>query len=180
MSECPISRACTVPTMYSQSSQTCTFYLRGACKHGNQCRYSHSAPDTAVKSKSFGGSARSTCSFFMQGRCRNGSACGFLHPQIASDASPEKTPISSVHRSPFTMKTSTCSPAQDTAKVSDSRSGLRQDVAHAVERPVFGPCKFFVQGRCTKGETCPFPHIASSQSKPTHVDFVIAKPEVRS
>jgi Zinc finger domain/RNA-binding, Nab2-type zinc finger len=36
---------------------------------------------------------------------------------------------------------------------------------------VFGSCKFFTQGRCTKGTACPFPHVVAPSAIEYHKNY---------
>ncbi|GHP07278.1 hypothetical protein PPROV_000601900 [Pycnococcus provasolii] len=47
----------------------CRFWLKGNCRSGDACRFSHAAPQ----------SPKPACHFWLRGDCRNGDACRFSH-----------------------------------------------------------------------------------------------------
>mmetsp|Transcript_12324 Transcript_12324/g.39678 ORF Transcript_12324/g.39678 Transcript_12324/m.39678 type:complete len:350 (+) Transcript_12324:574-1623(+) len=55
----------------------CSFFARGACRNGDQCRFSHAAPAAAGTPPSPAKQA-APCSFFARGACANAN-CRFSH-----------------------------------------------------------------------------------------------------
>ena len=54
-----------------QEVQHCRFFLRGTCRYGSDCRFSH---DIDISRR-----APQACRYYRQGRCRNGNDCRFSH-----------------------------------------------------------------------------------------------------
>ncbi|KAI0691467.1 hypothetical protein C8T65DRAFT_816901 [Cerioporus squamosus] len=154
----------------------CQFYLQGACRFGDGCHYLHPrtprtpivprppsasvlqplAPAfTPVESVFLRGSAGAfgSCKFYAQGKCSKGSACPFPHP------APKQSPNSPFRRSQrVNLSTTDC----DRTKFSDTSSASS-----------YGACKFYLQGRCTKGDTCSFWHPPVKPSTPAVSNSVI-------
>ncbi|PSN65914.1 hypothetical protein BS50DRAFT_401045 [Corynespora cassiicola Philippines] len=74
------------------------------------------------------------CHFYQQGRCRNGETCIFQHPSTAAQT-PAAKPTLSVN-----------------ARVFDPIT------VHTQNAPNRGPCRFFLQGACTRGNLCTWEH----------------------
>lgn len=51
------------------SSKVCSFYLKGTCTKGSNCRFSHAGSATAPKK----------CTYFLKGKCSKGDECKFSH-----------------------------------------------------------------------------------------------------
>ncbi|KAI0352374.1 hypothetical protein OH77DRAFT_1460501 [Trametes cingulata] len=142
----------------------CIYYAQGRCAKGDQCRFSHArtrATGTSTPGK-LGGAAvaqpkpATTCEFYQRGLCRFGEACKNDHrvPIVNPSLPPSSSSLS--------VKAPTFVPSQPIT------GALSSERAHATApSSPFGPCKFFVQGRCNKGDTCPFPHVKdASASEP--------------
>ncbi|KAL1500430.1 hypothetical protein AB1Y20_013087 [Prymnesium parvum] len=70
----------------------CSFFARGACRHGEACRFSHELPDAPppppADPPASAPAPPPPCSFFARGACRNGAAARFSHspPAAAAEA----------------------------------------------------------------------------------------------
>ncbi|GBE86216.1 hypothetical protein SCP_0900950 [Sparassis crispa] len=151
-------------TFSTNANRLCVHFVRGDCRFGDRCRDRHVVPDSpAAELKSpiliSPVSSKVTptdkyiddaaiCLYFRQGSCRFGDQCRLLHtPEALKTAS--LLSISSTGLQPSNEQSWSASKA---GKVS-----------------VFGPCKFFVQGRCTQGAACLFPHVAPVQPAPVEI-----------
>ena len=71
----------------------CTFFAQGRCRHGTECRFSHTivAPQGVCDEPP---AVLPPCSFFAHGACRNGDRCRFSHsnPQPTRPAGPPARP----------------------------------------------------------------------------------------
>ncbi|GMI34698.1 hypothetical protein TrCOL_g11707 [Triparma columacea] len=56
-------------------ARPCSFFLRGNCTAGANCKFSHSVPNRPPAPPA------KICSFFLQGKCKRGNACQFSHGQ---------------------------------------------------------------------------------------------------
>jgi len=74
-------------TPTSPARPPCSFFARGACRDGDNCRFSHDAPAVVVS----GGGPPSLCSFFARGTCREGDNCRFSHALPAVTGGPPPT-----------------------------------------------------------------------------------------
>ena len=65
----------------------CWFFLRGDCKHGESCKFSHVAPVAAatVSSNLQNTVARQPCRFFLGGTCKYGQSCSFAHVVVGGE-----------------------------------------------------------------------------------------------
>ena len=155
----------------------CSFYMRNACTRGDQCRFSHSIPQNSpfTQERTY----RTPCSFYLLGNCKNGVQCRFLHPKSVSQVSSvnwrdRSLPGTSVI--PENVSPARAEPLWRTPD--DSVNGPRRDVAPCSKLPVFGPCRYYIRGRCTKGDTCPYPHPRSSEDAPLVPPPTLARPPV--
>ncbi|CAE7381353.1 prp22 [Symbiodinium natans] len=144
----------TRPTSAAQhKTQMCSFFLKGHCQNGENCRFAHGQRelDASNGSRSVAPSAarapsqtRPTsaaqhktqmCSFFLKGHCQNGENCRFAHGQHELDASNgARTVAPSAARAP--SQTRPTSAAQHKTQM----------------------CSFFLKGHCHNGENCRFAH----------------------
>lgn len=118
----------------------CKYFLQNKCTYGSACLYSHS-------SACYPRYPKIICEYYQRGCCRFGSQCARLHPVAEKDILQDK----STNRNDFYENGPPKQPSSTKSKTSP-----------------FGPCKFFAQGNCTNGDTCPFPHVASITA--THVN----------
>ena len=136
----------------------CSFYMRNACTRGDQCQFSHSIPQNSPFTQQR--ISRTPCSFYLLGNCKNGAQCRFLHPNSVNQ-------VSSVNWRDRSLLETSAVPEHVSAVGAvplwrgpdDPVNGPRRDVAPRSKPPVFGPCRYYIQGRCTKGDTCPYPHL---------------------
>lgn len=143
----------------------CSYYLRGTCTRGTLCTFSHTGSPASTLPKSPTSTfVKAPCKFFQQGRCKNGLQCPFGHPSPDRDNKSNTTSVTS--RPPRGI-------SPDAHRSSDSpswRSGSQTPmVSSIVVMP--SPCKYFLEGRCTKGDKCNFPHIGSPsprKARPTN------------
>jgi hypothetical protein len=68
------SQVCT-PAAPHLAPRPCSFFLRGNCTAGANCKFSHSVPNRPPAPPA------KICSFFLQGKCKRGNACQFSHGQ---------------------------------------------------------------------------------------------------
>lgn len=163
--------------MSATTTPPCAFYLRNACTRGEQCRFSHSiSPSSPVAHPR---TARIPCNFYLLGNCKNGAQCHFSHQSSTQALSAnwrEKTPLNTLSPS----KSDTSGLETKSWRALDSPvNGLRREVAQSGKPPAFGPCRYYTQGRCVKGDTCPFSHTQAKGDAPLVTsDFVLAKSRV--
>ena len=134
----------------------CSYYLRGTCTRGETCQFPHirsvdplNSPDRPTAFP------KAPCKFFLSGHCRNGDQCEFKHPTTnqSNDLGSQRA------------RTSTSRVYYPGSRVDVSRSPDDASWRSGVRGPanmvplVFGRCKFFAKGLCTKGTACPFSHL---------------------
>ena len=122
-------------SMTSGHQPQCVYHMKGRCVRGTTCKFSH-APDTPRDSPSVHGAI---CEFYKRGCCRFGDQCRLYHPPLASQAIPAPHPPLQVTSPPASNHFNSHSPTLP------SLTSM--------------PCKFYDQGRCTKGTACSFSHI---------------------
>lgn len=164
-------------TMSAPTAPLCAFYLRNACTRGEQCRFSHNISSSSPVAQTR--TARIPCNFYLLGKCRNGAQCHFSHQwstQALSANWREKTPLDTLPA----PKPDTSGLETKSWRALDSPvNGPRREVAQSGKPPAFGPCRYYLQGRCVKGDTCPFPHTRTNGDTPMVTsDFVLAKSRV--
>lgn len=161
---------------HGPSLSVCTFYLRNACVHGDECRFYHpSAVTQTTRSRPSelggGGDPQAACPHFAQGACRFGDRCRLSHSRL----SPRPRAFVSNEPASSVVSTQACAFfARGACRFGDAcRLGHSAAVPakSAVSHPkkengsdskgisAFGSCKFFIQGICRKGALCPFPHV---------------------
>ncbi|KAH9022020.1 hypothetical protein EDB85DRAFT_394082 [Lactarius pseudohatsudake] len=103
------------------------------------------------------------CKFWLQGKCTFGDKCKNSHAAIGPDASRSATaaitvpiPATQAGTCPYFSK-GTCR-FGDQCRLSHRLAPETQTLPPGAAPKPFGPCKFFVQGRCSR-EDCPFDHI---------------------
>jgi hypothetical protein len=134
----------------------CTYYLRDSCTQGTNCRFTH-----PVNPLSTTPLPRKVCAHFLRGACQFGSACRQSHETRdevcgSRDVASQPTQDSSRKVSP------TSSPTQT---ISDDPPSM-QSLLHQT-KSVLGVCRYFAQGRCTKGTRCTFSHDQQNTLQPT-------------
>ncbi|KAH9053122.1 hypothetical protein EDB87DRAFT_1835481 [Lactarius vividus] len=102
------------------------------------------------------------CKFWLQGKCTFGNKCKNSHAAIGPDALRSATAAITV---PIPASSGTCPYFSkgtcrfgDQCRLSHRLAPETQTLPPGTAPKPFGPCKFFVQGRCSK-EDCPFDHI---------------------
>ncbi|CDO73302.1 hypothetical protein BN946_scf185008.g64 [Trametes cinnabarina] len=169
------------------TSSTCVYYSQGRCAKGDQCRFFHppvaQRTSTPPPTSDYGGhhpvvssskpqvTTVPFCEFHKRGLCRFGEQCKFNH-------SPSRPTVTGVHppdQADIPVKTqgstrweSRLSPSASPYLPSAQR---RAPVTSNLAISPFGPCEFFLQNRCTKGNGCPFPHTIVSHA--TGVDLAV-------
>ncbi|PSR72831.1 hypothetical protein PHLCEN_2v11328 [Hermanssonia centrifuga] len=135
----------------SGSPPLCVFYLQNACSRGDQCRYSHGPPQSEDH-KTASPSPSVLCQFFSEGSCRFGGQCRFYHPA--------DSPNDNVAEVTSWRKPNTSTNNRTGRLLNIGSKNTNPIVSPVMKRSAFGPCKFFSQGRCMKGEACSFTHSA--------------------
>lgn len=121
-------------TQETPIAPVCRYFLQNRCARGSTCFYSHQTEHASPRSEN---PLNSVCVHYQRGSCRYGSQCTQLHTMAEGQTFQRL--------------------------VSDTSELYQKDPDTTVPTTPFAfrPCKFFGQGSCVKGETCPFPHIAS-------------------
>lgn len=134
-------------------TKLCTFYLRGQCDRGEACKFAHGVDAMAPIPNLY---KTRLCNSFVKklGRCPDGDSCQFAH--------------SREELRPVTMTPSClCSPQLQAFdhKAAPVQQGTRggdgeEKTVRALKSPLLKVdlCRFYVQGRCLRGENCTFAH----------------------
>ena len=78
---CKFQHSKARPSSSTAPPTTCSFYLRGNCKAGASCKFSHVIAATpATPSR--------VCSFFLKGTCTRGNSCQFSHDSVVPPPAP--------------------------------------------------------------------------------------------
>ena len=72
---------------FASTTTLCTFFIKGKCTKGMDCRFSHASIATAP-------SVSVPCSFFLAGKCTKGSGCRFAHEPLDSEPLASGSPAS--------------------------------------------------------------------------------------
>ncbi len=156
----------------SSARQPCRYFQQGHCNRGTACKFSHSprkqgedpprsrpvlAPHPSagyvqvqIVSAQATATAPPACQYYLQGSCQFGDGCHYLHPR-RNPRAPIITPSSPSGLRPLAP---TFTPAIEKGFSSGSTGP-----------GAFGSCKFYAQGKCSKGGACPFPHLAPTVRK---------------
>jgi len=119
----------------SQGSKAreCTYFFQGNCRYGDKCffRHTHVENNRSLSTKN----NPEPCLYHLQGRCTKGESCTFSHPSVSR---------------PFH---------------SDSQYGRNRFVTSNANSPVAfdapsEPCQLYPEGKCGRGDWCPFVHEA--------------------
>lgn len=128
------------------TSKPCLYYPRGACKEGSACRFSHVDGRTLQRTSTPSSTQPRTttpgvCSFWQQRRCTKGDACAYSHSDTTQDRTSWRTSAS--------ITASVIEPPNPpTARNSAWAAGWSPKL----------PCKYWQEGRCSKGDACTFGH----------------------
>jgi hypothetical protein len=169
-----------------KETSVCRDFLRGTCKFGESCKFSHQGGDAAtanLSTKVCHQFKRGTCRFgseclyahaekeavvckaFRAGRCIHGALCKFLHSSgglVGSSAQSAKTMDIMAKTSEqicFAFKNGTCTFGQNCkfAHVDSSELAL-------LKKDKKRRCFPFQKGQCRRGDLCKFQHILGSAS----------------
>jgi len=112
----------------------CKFFEEGTCDKGGYCSFAHGAHEIGVPVVCEAVVKRSVCRFFLQGNCDKGSNCAFAH---------------GVH------EVGTLIPKIPGVDVPTIGHGGGSNPQPTSKRTI---CQFWLQGMCTKGDSCGFAH----------------------
>ncbi|KAH9852190.1 hypothetical protein C2E23DRAFT_731379 [Lenzites betulinus] len=143
----------------------CTYYAQGRCAKGENCRFAHIArisSKTATVPMAIPPKP-SICEFYERGICRFGDGCKLGHPNPAATLPGVAPPSTLSPAAPAFIPSAPVTKSSIAHVSSPTYSSRTSNVGGGA----FGPCKFFVQGRCNKGIACPFPHVADVH-EPVH------------
>lgn len=168
-------------------SNLCTFYLGKGCKDGSNCPFVHDEEERQrlETKRMLKQTPTQNCTWFLGTGCKNGSNCQFVHDEE------ERQRLSKTSRPPRSISPLSDTPQRFCAEVAskkrivckfyiegrcksvdcpfihddNERRAYQQAQSKAVEpKRTSKSCKFFQQGKCTKGNTCPFYHNDISDS----------------
>eukprot|EP01051_Picozoa_sp_SAG22_P003071 SAG22_NODE_144_length_17700_cov_21.959207_17_plen_426_part_01 len=63
------------------SRPPCRFFLKGKCRDGDNCRFSHATSSKTAGLQAAAAGGAKMCTFFLKGKCRAGENCRFSHGQ---------------------------------------------------------------------------------------------------
>ena len=169
-SQHPFAKDAPRRTAIVAQTPVCKFHAQGICRYGDGCQFLHPHPSGslspfAVPFKSQVTAAKPApaifgpCKFYLQGRCGKGDACPFPHPATQRSSHTDG-------HSPRTPRPSKYIWVSDITQLTQSLSSI--DPTHGkTTGSVLLPsaCKFFKEGNCTKGDTCPFTHASEQQTE---------------
>lgn len=134
-------------TQKTPLAPVCIYFLQKKCTRGSACLYSHQNELTSARATNL---LNSVCVHYQRGSCRFGDRCAQLHNVVDGNTFPK----------PLTDTSDLCQKDPQTIVPASF---------------TFGPCKFFSQGNCANGTTCPFLHIKSDKNTAAHLN-PFAKP----
>lgn len=131
---------------------------------------------------------RTLCKFWQEGRCEKGELCTWAHGIEEVGTMPgvrqPEAELLNDFKSPDTLRRTICkfwlqnrcskAPGQCTFAHGDQEIGTHAPLDEAVSLPVGSPilalapapqCKFFAEGICKKGSSCPFAHVSAGPLK---------------
>jgi len=136
----------------------CSFFAKGFCSRGTECRFEHDAVLTwpppalpgvdSVATYTTGARRRAmVCKFYAQGRCTKGAECPFEHiePTVAMD----EVALGFQH---MNLMGGGLGP-----RLAEGLQVALPIVAYAADSRSTVPCRFFQHGQCNN-EACPYLH----------------------
>ncbi|TFK94195.1 hypothetical protein K466DRAFT_536709 [Polyporus arcularius HHB13444] len=126
----------------SSARQPCRYFQQGHCNRGTACKFSHSPRKQGEDPPRTTATAPPACQYYLQGSCQFGDGCHYLHPR--------------------------CDPRAPIITPPPASGCDRTFPADTSPSPSYGACKYFLQGRCTKGHTCSFWHPKPSSPVVSH------------
>eukprot|EP00931_Biecheleriopsis_adriatica_P063006 TRINITY_DN38093_c0_g1_i1.p1 TRINITY_DN38093_c0_g1~~TRINITY_DN38093_c0_g1_i1.p1 ORF type:complete len:461 (+),score=80.77 TRINITY_DN38093_c0_g1_i1:79-1461(+) len=162
--------------MSSTSDKTliCKFWLSGSCRR-SQCRYAHSEAEKAAACKAL------PCQFHASGYCRLGSECLYRHSGPTPDDTEAacedlKTVSSAASETGYLPEVESNASQPDESSADDdqthsespstvpSRTSGQQDLQQG-KYDKTQSCKFWLEGRCQRGQWCKYAHGEEEQRR---------------
>jgi len=150
----------------------CKFWQEGKCSKGEACTFAHAEHEIGQpivdsswapaahkgQSNDFGNAVarkKTLCRFWQEGKCAKGSGCTYAHgeQEIGQPINAEATRLGTTRR------------------VTDVGIGNTIGVKWTL-------CKFWQDGKCSRGEACTFAHGLDEIGRPREVDLVESGDEV--
>ncbi|CAM9199301.1 unnamed protein product [Laminaria digitata] len=125
----------------SASAGDCHYFLQGACTKGYNCLFRHSQAAMA---------SGTVCRFWQSGFCKDAANCSFQHPASGARGHGAGGARGGRFATGRGM-------GGGRGAFAGGRGGLRPQAWEAVDRSKQS-CVFFAQGKCAKGDACPFSH----------------------